>query len=241
MLKAINAIWFTLILTSTFSFAQRPENAGTADFLSGGIDASYYSSYIWRGITLDKGPVFQPAAYSTFNNFTFTVFSNLDDVYSGVPDSNNLGASFDYTRDLKNISVSAGYIYYPLPEIYSFSREYYAGIRFTKIPAMPYILYYYDDGPTGGTYISAEFTQRFQIFRIDKLNTSLGLHIGYNNGIIVSGTGTDVGFLMDIGYPVTNLIGGSLVLGYVIPYGGLKDTENLNQSPRFYSGVRVGF
>jgi len=154
-----------------------------------GIDAAFYSQYVWRGLTLTNNPVFQPAAY--FNvplgpaGFSIGVSPNTElGQYNGPNDISMNGGtgSFSVTEldyfaklgtDVGVLRVVGGVngLYYPdglywggqtaQPELSNtFEINGRAQLR---IPLNPQVALWYDIDKVKGLYYEAGLGQHFQL------------------------------------------------------------------------------
>jgi hypothetical protein len=73
-----------------------------------GAEMDFNSRYVWRGLLLDDGPVWQPSAWISAFGFTLTAFSNvaMTDA-SGVAGLNSGGLILTYDRDWEKLRLEA--------------------------------------------------------------------------------------------------------------------------------------
>ena len=73
-----------------------------------GAEIDFNSRYVWRGLLLDDGPVWQPSAWISAFGFTLTAWSNvaMTDA-SGVAGLNSSGLTMTYNRDWEKLRLEA--------------------------------------------------------------------------------------------------------------------------------------
>jgi hypothetical protein len=106
---------------------QEPVKAGPGeDKVTGEIDLSVLSAYIWRGQELSRDSiVVQPAATLSYKGFSVNIWGNLDTrPYSAI--DNKYAAKYtetdftiSYSRKFGIVQVGGGYIYYALGAPYA--------------------------------------------------------------------------------------------------------------------------
>jgi hypothetical protein len=92
---------------STDKQSASEESEASATF-SYGAETDLKSSYVWRGIMLDDGPVGQPSAWISAFGFTFTAWSNvaLTSASEGAG-LNSGGLILTYERDWEKLRIEA--------------------------------------------------------------------------------------------------------------------------------------
>jgi len=125
-------IWFLVLACCIFlsapSFAAEPqaaysgENAqrlapAEADEKFGyGVEADFVSRYVWRGIALSDGPVFQPSMWFSFYGATLSVWGNFvlnDEANQGQ--LNEVDFNLGYAYRYKNFFVGPLFLFYLYP------------------------------------------------------------------------------------------------------------------------------
>jgi len=129
--KMITALLILTIIAAlpvmSWAEEQKPaEQKQAEDKVTGGIDLSVLSAYIWRGQELTRNSVVvQPSATISYKDFTFNIWGNLDTKPYSLTD---VGYAAKYTETDYTISyakkfgilqVTPGYIYYALGAPYS--------------------------------------------------------------------------------------------------------------------------
>jgi hypothetical protein len=106
--------------------AVAPEQKPEEDKVTGEIDLSVLSAYIWRGYEQSRDSVVvQPAATLSYKGFSVNIWGNLDTrPYSAV--DNNYAAKYtetdftiSYSKKIGIVQVGGGYIYYALGAPYA--------------------------------------------------------------------------------------------------------------------------
>jgi hypothetical protein len=100
---------------------QPVEQKQEADKVTGGVDLSVLSAYIWRGQELTRNSVVvQPSATISYKGFSFNAWGNLDTKpYSTTADSyaskyTETDYTISYAKKFGILQVTPGYIYYAL-------------------------------------------------------------------------------------------------------------------------------
>jgi len=212
-------------------------------------DTAVYSKYMWRGFKLDNDPVIQPGVYVDAYGFNASIWGSFDIGNNDTLDSDELDYSAGYTLDLKEytelpVSVCGGYTYYDFIGAKLRSQEFYIGASVDALLS-PSITWYHDfeneeKGGGHGDYIIAELSHSVLIPNIPA-SLDLGGHVGYNDKLFIRGQGGDVEF--NAGLTINLSKNCTLVprVGYVIPFGDLKKSDDGNQDNEFYGGGALGF
>lgn len=124
--------------------------AGAASAAEIAVDYSgdFVSHYVWRGLTLVDGAVFQPSiTISHESGFSFNTWGNLDidDVNSLEGEFSELDLALAYAFPTEGIlSAELGYIDYTFPNtVFEGTREVYLGLGLDVV-ASPSLTLYYD-------------------------------------------------------------------------------------------------
>ena len=118
------------------------------------VDLAFVNKYVWRGMLLTDGPVFQPAATLGYKGASVGVWGNLDldDVNDTEGEFNEIDLVLDYTHSINEFSVSGGLIYYDFPNTdFRSTVELYvaAGV---DILLQPCLTVYFDVDQAEGIY-----------------------------------------------------------------------------------------
>jgi hypothetical protein len=88
----------------------------SASELSLGAELDANSRYVWRGLALSEGLVLQPSVWASLAGFTLTPWANFAFGESGAPAGfNELDVTFDYSRDVLNLTVNPSLSLYSYP------------------------------------------------------------------------------------------------------------------------------
>jgi hypothetical protein len=133
--KIVAALLLLLIIAMpVYSFAEEQKSAEPkpveqkqeADKVTGGVDLSVLSAYIWRGYEQTRGSVVvQPSATISYKGFSFNAWGNLDTKpYSSTTDSyaskyTETDITMSYSKKFGILQVTPGYIYYALGAPYA--------------------------------------------------------------------------------------------------------------------------
>ena len=220
--------------------------------LSINADVAVYSSYIWRGFTLDDDPVIQPGVSIGAYGLTASFWSSFDIIADDDVDSDEVDFTLDYTYDHDLFSASVGHTWYTFPAANTDTQEFYIGGA-VNIPVMeeltlsPGFKWFYDygdvsDGGAKGSYFLVDLGHSIPIPVFGK-EISLDLYnsVSYNRELFIAGDGGE--YLASIGLtlPLYDHVTLSPSASYSIPFGDLADTDDGNQDDRFYFGTTLAF
>ncbi|MCK5393661.1 MAG: hypothetical protein KAI91_04925 [Candidatus Omnitrophica bacterium] len=248
-----------LVLSIFLSFSAKDVRAeGILDQLDIDVEISgtldFYSDYVWRGFVLDRDPVFQPGISISAAGFTYSFWSSWDaSNNSGSSESDEIDHVIDYTLSLNDlVSLSVGNTYYDFPSANTYSKEFYVGVGFSKIPVLDLpietsLTFYRDYGNQNnggglGNYVSLDCSYSYPLFDEPEVTLDLGTHFGYNRKLFIAGTsGYDLGLSCGLTIPLKDNITVSPSLNYSIPFSDLEDSADGNQYKRFYSGISIAY
>ncbi|MGW8320365.1 MAG: hypothetical protein ACWGSD_02310 [Thermodesulfobacteriota bacterium] len=175
-LFVVGAMIFVILGAGTGigSAEEEKESLPRPDF---GVDLTFVNKYVWRGMLLTDGPVFQPAATLGYKGATVNVWGNLDlnDVNDLAGEFNEIDLTLDYTHTIKEFSVSGGLIYYDFPNTdFNSTLELYVagGI---DILLQPTLTVYFDVDQVEGIYGTLGFSHSFDLPDLDSVSWSLDL------------------------------------------------------------------
>ena len=142
-----------------------------------GVDLAFVNKYVWRGMLLTDGPVFQPAATLGYKGASINVWGNLDldNVNDNSGEFNEIDLTLDYTHAIKEFSVSGGLIYYDFPNTdFRSTLELYvaAGV---DILLQPCITVYFDVDQAQGFYGTLGLSHSFDLPDSESVSWSLDL------------------------------------------------------------------
>ncbi|HEY3346975.1 MAG TPA: hypothetical protein VGK71_05070 [Nitrospirota bacterium] len=198
------------------------EKAEACKDFSMGADAGFFSKYVSRGFVFNDRPVFQPDVWAAYKWFTVSVWGSMD--LTNRQGDNGEFKEFDYTLDYtnkyKDLTYSAGLIFYEFPNTASkATREVYVGAAYDTLLS-PKVKLYYDYGQFHGFYSTMGIGHSFDLPEFSKSASAclqLGATVGfasanYNKGNFVNettGVGADHNAFTDavatVSLPVTIL------------------------------------
>lgn len=172
----VGALMFIMLGTGAgIGTAQEEETASPGpDF---GMDVAFVNKYVWRGMLLTDGPVFQPSATLGYKGASVNVWGNLDldNVNDLAGEFNEIDLTLDYTHTIKEFSVSGGLIYYDFPNTdFRSTLELYvaAGV---DILLQPCVTVYFDVDQAEGFYGTLGLSHSIELPGSDALSWSLDL------------------------------------------------------------------
>ncbi|MGV8057282.1 MAG: hypothetical protein AB2L12_04490 [Smithellaceae bacterium] len=120
--KKMMMVAFALfIMAAVPAVAGADEQKPAEDKVTGGIDLSVLSAYIWRGQELTRGSaVVQPSATISYKGFTFNAWGNLDTKPYSATAANYASKytetdyTISYSKKFGILQMTPGYIYYAL-------------------------------------------------------------------------------------------------------------------------------
>jgi hypothetical protein len=80
--------------------------------LSFGVDAGFGNKYMWRGICINNGLVFQPDAYISYGNFSLTAWSNITLWDINSENAHEVDFILTYSNSIFNFDFESSLIYY---------------------------------------------------------------------------------------------------------------------------------
>jgi len=149
--------------------AQEKEEKVEIDIEAG----TFASAYMWRGIRLSEGPVYQSSVTIGSHDFSFNLWGNVD-FDSGR--FNEMDITVSYSRDVKKFSIGTGFIHYGTIDApdsdelcASFSADY---------PFQPSIEAFFDINAGKGAFLRASAGHGF------KLSPRVSLELKASMGIV---------------------------------------------------------
>jgi hypothetical protein len=142
--------------------------------LSFGVTADFYSSYVWRGLTLDRHAVFQPGATATLalpedaGSISLNVWTDWDLSQKTSHNTtttrtgggiNELDFTLAYSKDVGPVGLSVGHIWYTFPgggwTKHSYStEELYVSAAYNNDVVTPSLTLSYDYNFIGEGFLS---------------------------------------------------------------------------------------
>lgn len=205
-------------------------------------DLGAFSHYVWRGITVVDGPVFQPSVTTSHTSgFAFNVWGNVDlnDVNGSKGELNEIDLTLYFERG-ETIMWSVGFVEYVYPNtFFPDTRELFVSVGSNRLASSEFTVYY-DIGEVDDFYamLAIGYSFEFNEYWTSELGVSAGL-AGSDFAFNYSGGNDsglhDVNATLSVAYsqfPVTvNLL------------GGYTDTLNehvlSNQPVGFWVGIQM--
>jgi len=151
------------------------------------VTAGYFSKYIWRGQSLDDGPVFQPSISLGYKGLTAGIWGNLEltNVNGNSGDFSELDYSMHYSGAIpgvEGVRYCLGVIYYDFPGTAApDTTELCWGLNL-DLPFSPSITLYHDVDEADGTYVLLSLTHGIENIAELAPNIPVGLEIGASLG-----------------------------------------------------------
>ncbi|MFC1501741.1 hypothetical protein ACFL58_04780, partial [Elusimicrobiota bacterium] len=204
--------------------------------------SDYYTSYFWRGQTLDMDPVLQNGITLYREGITAYFWSSMP-----VSDKDSLGATnevdftLSYTKNYGYSELILGHITYQFP-FGSSTNEIFVTYGINDLPVLVQISYYNDysnhDG-INGMYYCFDIGKSFPLQENIMLNvvSQIGSYSGY--GAFDSGTVLTLGF--STRFNLTEKLSVKPLINYVSTAGNLADASIGNNQGGLYGGFSVEF
>jgi len=142
-----------------------------------GVDLAFVTKYVWRGMLLTDGPVFQPGATLGYKGASIGVWGNLDldNVNDNAGEFNEIDLTLDYTHTINEFSLSGGLIYYDFPNTdFRSTLELYVSGG-VDILLQPCITVYFDVDQAQGIYGTLGLSHSFDLPDSESVSWSLDL------------------------------------------------------------------
>jgi hypothetical protein len=175
--------------------------------LSFGIDAGFCNKYMWRGICINQGLVFQPDAYISYGNFSLTAWSNwtLWDINS--ENAHEVDFILTYSNSVFNFDIESSLIYYGLIDQESPNTgELLIGLSYPLGDFSLFSGFSVDILAYGGA-IYDELGVEYEKELSDKWTVSGSLLTGMANSLFNS-------YYLDVNKSAFNLVGANVTLTY---------------------------
>ena len=128
-----------------------------------GIDMTYASKYVWRGINVVNGSVFQPSVTLGYKGVALNVWGNMDlsDVNGHSSHFTELDYTLGYAWSTEDLTFGVGAIYYRFPHTGGpDTTEVFGSVGLNNALA-PTLAVYQDIDATHGTYVSLSVSHTF--------------------------------------------------------------------------------
>ena len=167
---------------AVFSFLLTTLPVAPARALDGEVDLSVQSAYIWRGMVLNDGPVFQPSVTVRDGALSGSVWGNvnLTGDYGYKNEASEIDYWLAYTLTGKDVDWTFTYYAYTFPHTSSLStQEVWANVTLKSLPFSPSLTAVRDVNAIKGWYFLLTGTQALGLF---KSHASEGLALTLNVG-----------------------------------------------------------
>ncbi|HQE81098.1 MAG TPA: hypothetical protein PK444_10400 [Syntrophorhabdaceae bacterium] len=154
--------------------------------VTGSVALATYNQYIFRGYEIGKsGLVIQPSMTVSLKGFSATLWGNMDTNQRNTKTAtfnqefkkgwNETDLTLSYTHEIKNLSITGGYIYYGT-KYADETEEVFVALSYKTI-ANPTITVYRDITNYKGTYINFGLSHSFPVYK--EMTIDLASGIGY--------------------------------------------------------------
>ena len=133
---------------------ETPEGGRTSGLeTSFGASLTFASAFVWRGFVLGSDPALQPSVWAEIGPVTISSWSNTYVPSAGGMRYSEHDFSVDYSREVRGLTISAGWINYTFPREASgrHTNEFYAAVG-TGGYLAPKFQVYHDVNEGKGTY-----------------------------------------------------------------------------------------
>ncbi len=156
-------------------------------FISGGVWAaekeievgSFYSHYVWRGIRLSEGPVYQSSVTVSSRGVTLNIWQNFD-IYSAALNEIDLTAC--YGREMSKFKFEFGLTHYGMFDKQD-SDEIFSGIT-ANYPLQPSLKAFFDVNAGKGAFLQASAGHRISFSSRFPLNLSASMGVVFRNSFM---------------------------------------------------------
>jgi uncharacterized protein (TIGR02001 family) len=137
------------------------------------------SNYVWRGLRLSSGPVYQASFTLAYKGLSFNAWGNYDFHQGRV---NETDLTFAYARSIKKISLEAGVIHYGLIKEHD-SDEVYVDL-YADCLLQPEIALYYDFNLGTGAFLQASIGHSIRLSTRASLDLKASMGIVFQDGFM---------------------------------------------------------
>jgi len=215
-----------------------------ANFLILGLATDVYSAYVWRGMTINDEPVWQPDLtlglnFGDYGALTADVWANFD-ATSSTGKRHAAGLSeIDYTLaysvTVSDFALSAGHIWYTFPqasgedmEYGPSTREFFTSVSYVNDIVVPFVKAYYDYVQADSAYVSIGLNKEVALTDALKAGGEVSLGLAGKNfsefyyGDVASKSGmNDANLSVYLAYSLTE----NISIGGKLAYTTLVDSE----------------
>ncbi len=149
----------------TSPIAALTEIAGEVGAVSISAETDYFSKYVWRGLLLTDGSVFQPSVTADYAGFSFNVWASMDwvDANDNQGQINELDFTAGYGWEVDRFSLAAGLVHYTFPHTdYAVTTELYWGVG-VDAPLAPSVIVSWDVDQANGLYVTFDISHSVDI------------------------------------------------------------------------------
>ncbi len=158
-------VFFVLIATATTPATGEESSHGDDRIRwSIGIETTFSSKYIWRGINLVDEPVFQPSVSASYEGLTLSLWGNIEitNCNDQLGEFTEIDYMADYTWSRNALNLCAGVIHYQFPNIGPpTTTEVYGGLSLDTLLA-PSLTVHRDVDQADGTYATLSVSHTFE-------------------------------------------------------------------------------
>lgn len=182
------------------SETQQP--AAPQRLVTGGVDVTVNSAFVWRGFVLCDSMVVQPAAWVAIGPVTVTSWSNIARSAPNGRRWTEHDLTVDYSLTRGDYTVSAGWINYFFIDQPSerFTNELYVGVS-RQGRVEPSVWVFQDVHAGSGTYALASLGASHE-FQTPGIVLTSTLSLGYNHRLWIDASGfSDASLTVEAGFP----------------------------------------
>jgi hypothetical protein len=154
---------------------------GEVESFDASVEIDYFSSYVWRGLLLTDGPVFQPSVTAGYAGFSFNGWASMDlvDVNDNQGRINELDFTAEYGWGVGQFGFAAGLVHYTFPHTdYAVTTELYGSVELDA-PLGPSAKLNWDVDQANGFYATFNFSHDVNVpLTFDHISMSVGFTAG---------------------------------------------------------------
>ena len=188
--KAPRVLVFSILLTITLcvsfrSTQAREQDNGRQQFQpTVSADLSLLSKYVWRGIEVTDGGVFQPGFTGSYRGLSFNTWGNLDmtDTNNMAGDFNEIDLTLDYAFSWEMMSFDFGFIHYTFPNTGALATTELFASASADVFLSPSLTIYQDIDEGEGTYLSLGIAYGFDSVWKASDNISMSINLSLSIG-----------------------------------------------------------
>ena len=208
------------------------------------LNLDYFSKYVWRGLNIVDGPVFQPFLTFGYKGFSLGIWGNQDwtNVNGDAGEFSEVNLSVEYSREWEDFFIDVGVLNYRYPtseadpndpnsEKEKATTEVYGALGL-NVPLYPTVTLYRDVDEVDGTYVSLSVEQDIEEILDRSPTVSLSIDFkaalgwgseGHNDFYYGVDDSAFTDALFSLGFPVE--IGDHVTLTPSVSYTILLDQE----------------